>query len=120
MIPFAVDDCQHGPVEDASANTVYVGGLHGTMRARHVADVFAELFGAVTSVTLYVDRFNYPTGKKYERTHMNVHFQKLCNFHSIVICDRCPATEPRPGVAERIPTGQYQSKCLLTDDDRNI
>ena len=63
MIPFAVDDCQHGPLEDASANTVYVGGLHGTMRARHVADVFAELFGAVTSVTLYVDRYNYPKGK---------------------------------------------------------
>ena len=63
VIPFAVDDCQHGPLEDASGNTVYVGGLHGTMRARHVADVFAELFGAVTSVTLYVDRYNYPKGK---------------------------------------------------------
>ena len=41
VIPFAVADCQHGPLEDASGNTVYVGGLHGTMRARHVADVFA-------------------------------------------------------------------------------
>ena len=65
MIPFAVDDCQHGPVEDPTGNTVYVGGLHGMMWADHVASVFEEHFGSVRSVTLYLDRFRYPTGEEH-------------------------------------------------------